>query len=192
MGSELDPIWVPTAQDISRARVTAFAEFVARRYGYRGSTYLDLWQWSVASLDDFWDAVWTFFDVQSPTPYRRTRDGTMPHVRWFDGAEVSYVAHLFRDRPANAVAIIDLQDGAAPEQRPARYLTWAQLRAEVAAVAAELRRLGCGRAVGPQRGRRTRRHRPDAVDAYQILGRRRRKPLSQFLFRYLPWSVAPW
>jgi hypothetical protein len=170
MGSELDPIWVPTAQDISRARVTAFAEFVARRYGYRGSTYLDLWQWSVASLDDFWDAVWTFFDVQSPTPYRRTRDGTMPHVRWFDGAEVSYVAHLFRDRPANAVAIIDLQEAAAPEQRRARYLTWAQLRAEVAAVAAELRRLGCGRAVGPQRGRRTRRHRPDAVDAHQILG----------------------
>jgi len=34
----------------------------------------------------------------------------MPYVRWFDGAQVSYVAQLFAGGPADAVALIE--DGA--------------------------------------------------------------------------------
>src|ERR1700757_4840741 len=111
MAGKVDPIWVPGSDDIARARVTAFAEFAARGYGYRGSSYLDLWQWSVASLDDFWNAVWTFFGVESATPYRTPQAGAMPHPRWFDGAQVSYVAHLFKGRPDDGVAIVDVQEG---------------------------------------------------------------------------------
>ena len=59
MADTIDPIWVPSTDDIARAQVTAFAAFAADAYGYRGSSYLDLWQWSVTSLDDFWNAVWT-------------------------------------------------------------------------------------------------------------------------------------
>ena len=60
MAGQVDPIWVPSATDIALARVTAFAEFAARTYGYCASPYLDLWQCSVARLDDLWDAVWIF------------------------------------------------------------------------------------------------------------------------------------
>jgi hypothetical protein len=49
MAAQLDPIWVPSATDVARARVTAFAEFATRTYGYhRGSSslysYLDVQQ----------------------------------------------------------------------------------------------------------------------------------------------------
>ena len=54
-------------------------------------------------------------------------------MHWFDGAQVSYVAHLFAGRPADAVAMIDVQQGAG-SQREARHLTWAQLRAEAQAL----------------------------------------------------------
>jgi acetoacetyl-CoA synthetase len=141
MAGKVDPIWVPSTDDIARARVTAFAEFAASEHGFRGSSYLDLWQWSVASLDDFWNAVWTFFGVESPTPYRSPHVGTMPQVRWFDGAQVSYVAHLFKDRPDDGVAIVDIQEGSG-DGRQTRYLTWSQLHDGVATVAAELTRLG--------------------------------------------------
>ena len=110
MAARPNPIWVPSASDIARARVTAFAEFASSAYGYRGRSYLDLWRWSVASLDDFWDAVWMYFGVQSSSPHRGVRAGTMPQVRWFDGAQISYVAHLFSGRPADAVAIISSVD----------------------------------------------------------------------------------
>jgi hypothetical protein len=49
----------------------------------------------------------------------------MPHVHWFDGAQVSYVAHVFAGRPAEAVAMIDVQQGARSQQQ-ARHPTWAQ------------------------------------------------------------------
>jgi acetoacetyl-CoA synthetase len=141
MADTIDPIWVPSTDDIARAQVTAFAAFAADAYGYRGSSYLDLWQWSVTSLDDFWNAVWTLFGVESRTPYRSARTGTMPDVRWFDGAHVSYVAHLFKGRPDDGVAILDIQEGDG-DQRRHREITWSRLRDEVATLAAELIRLG--------------------------------------------------
>jgi acetoacetyl-CoA synthetase len=53
---------------------------------------------------------------------------------------------------------------------------------------------GYGRAIGPRRGRRTRRHRTDTVEAHQIPGRRGRKPLPQFLFRHgsRVWRRRDW
>ncbi len=128
MAGQVDPIWVPSATDIALPRVSAFAAFAARTYGDRARSYLDRWQCSVARLDDFWDAVRTFFGVHSPSPHRGTRAGVMPHVRWFDGAHVSYLAHLFAGRPADAVAIIDVQERAQSEQQT-RHLSGAQQRA---------------------------------------------------------------
>jgi hypothetical protein len=49
MAGQLDPSWVPSATDIAFARLTPFAEFATRKCGYRGSSYLGLWQWSVAN-----------------------------------------------------------------------------------------------------------------------------------------------
>jgi hypothetical protein len=60
MAGQTNPITMPTATHTAPACVTGFAEFAARTYGYCASPYLDLWQCSVARLDDFWDAVWTF------------------------------------------------------------------------------------------------------------------------------------
>jgi hypothetical protein len=64
MASQLHPARVPSATDTARARGIDIAEFVARTYGYQGSSDLDLWQRSIANLDDFWNAVWTYFGVQ--------------------------------------------------------------------------------------------------------------------------------
>jgi acetoacetyl-CoA synthetase len=122
MAGQPHPTRLPSATDTARTRGTNIAEFAARTYGYRSSSYLELWQWSIANLDDFWNALRIFFGVQSPSPHPRSRAGTMPHVRWFDGVHVSDVAHLFRGRPADAVAIIDAQEAAESEQQ-ARYLT---------------------------------------------------------------------
>jgi hypothetical protein len=133
MAGQLNPTRVPSATHSARAHGTDIAEFAARTYSYRGSSDLDLWQCPVARLDDFWDALWKFVAVHSPSPHRRTRDGTMPHVRWFHGAHDSDVAHLFQSRPANTVAIIDVQEGAGSQQQT-RQLTWAQLRAEAQAL----------------------------------------------------------
>jgi len=133
MAGQLNPTPTPNATDTALAGGTDIAEFGARTYGYRASSYLDLWQCAVARLDDHRQAVWTFSGVQSPSPHWATRAGVIPHVRWFDGAHVSYVAHLFPGRHADAAASFDVQE-CAGSQRQARHLTWAQLRAEAQAL----------------------------------------------------------
>lgn len=102
------------------------AEFAVRPYRYRASSRLELWQCSAARLDSC-DAVRTFFGGQSPSPHRRTRAEATSHVRWLDGVRVSDVAHLFRARPADAVAIIDAREAGGSRQQ-GRYPTRAQKR----------------------------------------------------------------
>ena len=69
----------------------------------------------------------------------------MPDVKWFPGAQVSYVEHLFRGRDPERVALIDARESAQPGAGPvSRHLTWGMLREQVGGLAAMLRDLGVG------------------------------------------------
>ena len=61
----------------------------------------------------------------------------MPGAKWFEGAQLNYAENLLAGRPDDHLAIQH-----ASELRELRSLTWGELRAEVARVAAALRRLG--------------------------------------------------
>ena len=103
--------------------------------------YHDLWEWSVTDLEGFWGSLWDYFDVQASRPYERVlgrRD--LDSAEWFPGAELSYAEHIFRGKPDDRVAIVH-----ASELRPQAELTWGELRAETARVAAGLRELGVER-----------------------------------------------
>ncbi len=140
--SSAELLWTPDEQLRTASRLTEFARFVADRHGAPVEDYAALWQWSVEHLEDFWAAVWEFFDVQPTTPYEQVLAGrTMPGARWFPGARLNFAEHLLRqgeDRGAQAAVVGVLEDGSA------RQLTWDQLRDEVARAAAGLRRLGVG------------------------------------------------
>src|SRR4051812_34076537 len=57
MSAEL--LWQPSAERIERATLTRFA----RERGLP-EDYGELWRWSVENLDEFWAAIWDFFDVE--------------------------------------------------------------------------------------------------------------------------------
>ena len=140
-----EPIWAPTPDDIAAAQVSRFARWLSQDGRARLSgDYLELWRWSTERLEEFWPAVWDYFDVRSATPYERVLSGSvMPDVRWFTGAQVSYVEHMFRGRDPERVALIDVREsvGAGPVSR---QLTWGMLRQQVGDVAARLRDMGVG------------------------------------------------
>ncbi len=64
----------------------------------------------------------------------------MPGARWFEGAELNYAEHVFRDRDPDSLAVQH-----ASELHELAELTWGELEARVAAAAAGLRDLGVGR-----------------------------------------------
>jgi acetoacetyl-CoA synthetase len=138
-GGEL--LWEPSAELVERSRLTGFMRWLERERGLSFSGYAELWQWSVDDLDGFWSAIWEFFDVKAdgdPSPVLGSRE--MPGARWFPNTSLNYAEHVFAGKEDEAVAILH-----ASELRELDQLTWADLRRQVAAVAAGLRGLGVGR-----------------------------------------------
>jgi acetoacetyl-CoA synthetase len=106
--------------------------------GLRFQDYDALWRWSVDDLDGFWAAIWDFFAVQADGD-RTTVLGSreMPGARWFPDTQLNYAEHVFAGKDDGETAILH-----ASELRELDELSWGELRAQVAALAAALRGLG--------------------------------------------------
>ena len=133
MSTSTASLWTPTEDSVARANVTAFARGLGREPDYEA-----LWRWSVGDLEGFWDAVWSFYAIRSATPYERVLgDRGMPGARWFEGARLNYAEHVLERAPRTGPAVIALDEARVPAE-----LTAGELRDQVAALAATLRRLG--------------------------------------------------
>jgi acetoacetyl-CoA synthetase len=134
-------LWEPP-EDLKRASVLrAYMDWLAQHKGLRFDGYLELWDWSVAGLEAFWESLWEFFEVRSSQPYERVlAERAMPGARWFAGAELNYAEHVFRNAAPERAALIFQAEG-----RPSVELSWDELQRQVGSVAAALRAMGIGR-----------------------------------------------
>jgi acetoacetyl-CoA synthetase len=133
------PLWTPSAERIERAALTAFRRRIERQTGQSLPRYEDLWRWSVDERAAFWRAAWEFCQlVGEPGWAPFLVDDRMPGARWFPEAKLNYAENLLaRNDDAPAVVFVS-------ETGARRELSWAKLRAQVAAVAAWLRSAGVG------------------------------------------------
>jgi acetoacetyl-CoA synthetase len=113
----------------------------ANRKRLRGNDYAALWEWSTESPAEFWAAVWDFCGIRAHRPYDTVlRDAArMPGATWFEGAELNFAENLL-EHAASGVALVFEN-----ERGEHIALSWDELRAQVASVAARLRALGVGR-----------------------------------------------
>ncbi len=132
------PLWHPSAATIAGANVTAFLAWLRAERGLAFPGYPELWQWSVDRVEEFWECLWHFYGVRATRPYRRVLSShRMPGARWFEGAELNYAEHVFRDRPPEAPALLFES-----ELVPLTAVSWRALEARVGAVAGWLREAG--------------------------------------------------
>ena len=138
-GREL--LWTPSEDRIRASGMSAYQRWLEHDRGLRFAGYQDLWRWSVGDLDGFWGSIWAHFAVTAsapPTAVLAERD--MPGARWFPGARLNWAENLLRHATRHAAshpAIVAVREG-----REATEMTWAELTAQVASLAAELRALG--------------------------------------------------
>ena len=59
-----DLMWQPPAEWVADANITAFGKWLGETRGLEFDDYQAMWRWSVRNLDDFWAAIWEYFDVQ--------------------------------------------------------------------------------------------------------------------------------
>ncbi len=143
----------PTPPYIPQIRL--YQDWLARERGLRFDSYDALWQWSVTDLDAFWQSIWDYFAIQSPTPHSAAlADDRMPHAQWFPGAQLNYAAQVLRHADAAHAAGLPaiISDN---ELGQVRELSWPQLRSQVASLALSLR------AMGVQRGDRVAAYMPN-------------------------------
>ncbi|HEY8809552.1 MAG TPA: AMP-binding protein, partial [Solirubrobacterales bacterium] len=136
-----EKLWEPPAELVERARLTEYMRWLAAERGLEFGDYDELWRWSVEDVDGFWASIWDFFEVQADGGY----DGVlgkreMPGAEWFAGARLNYAEHVFAGKEDADPAILHTS-----ELRELDQLSWGELRAQVAAVAAGLRGLGVER-----------------------------------------------
>src|SRR3569623_332929 len=123
-------------------QIRRYQEWLRTRRGLAFDDYQALWEWSVRDLPAFWQSVWDYFDLRSPTPCRAVLgQDTMPGARWFEGAQFNYAHQVFRHvQPAHAAGFPAIV--ARNEKGQQREIGWPELRRQVAALALHLKAHG--------------------------------------------------
>lgn len=129
--------WIPDEATLSGANLTRFLRWLAETGRGEFADYHGLWAQSVADIEWFWDAVFTYFDVQTASPPRSVLGNrAMPFTEWFPGATLNYAAEVFRHATDGRPALIVVGEDGSSEW------SWARLERETAAFAAYLKGLG--------------------------------------------------
>ena len=134
-------LWRPPADARETTQLGRFLDFVGEARGTELGGYDELFDWSVTDLEGFWGSLWDFFEIKAHTPYERVLGAAeMPGAEWFRGATLNYAEHMVgRDEDLAEVAVLAISQTRDPFE-----LSFADLREQVGAARAGLRRLGVG------------------------------------------------
>ncbi|MEH6646980.1 acetoacetate--CoA ligase [Sulfitobacter sp.] len=133
-------LWSPTQERADASTMAAFERFVEEKRDLTFEDYNAMWQWSVSDLEGFWASIWEFFDVHASAPYTRILgDRSMPGAQWCPGAMLNYADNILRHAEGRTeeTAIVSFSETSGRKE-----LTWGELRAQVASLAAHLRWMG--------------------------------------------------
>ena len=131
-------LWEPSEEQIGKANLTRYLNWLKAEKGLEIDGYQSLWDWSVNEIEDFWQSLWEFFQIKSSTSYSRVlSQRSMPGAKWFSGAELNYAEHVFRNMSSERPALIFQS-----EIQPLMEISWDELHQKVSAVATALRDMG--------------------------------------------------
>lgn len=132
-------LWQPSPAEVQTTAMYQFMQHMNDKHDLAMATYLDLWNWSVDELEQFWAEIWDYFDVIGDKPRGRLLQGQMPDAVWAQGAKVNYAENILRHAHTMAEheAVVGLD-----ESLHRTSLTWKQLNEQVGAFSHHLRTIG--------------------------------------------------
>ena len=132
------PLWQPSRDRVSAARVTRFMALVNQRHALTVTTFGELYDWSIDHPQSFWKLIWEFGGVAAARQGERALVDAqqMPGARWFPDARLNFAENLLRRRD-DAIAVCFRG-----EDRKVSSITFADLYARVAELVQALRVAG--------------------------------------------------
>ncbi len=138
--SERKLLWRPTTSWKEKTNMTKYMSELEGD-GLQFSDYGELWSWSTADLERFWQSIWRTNGVIASDDYVRVLSTMeMPGAKWFEGARLNYAEHVFRNYTTERPAII-----AKREDGEVVQMSWSKLREKTGALARSLAKAGIGR-----------------------------------------------
>ena len=127
---------------IPAPQMALYRRWLGAQRGLHFHDYEAMRQWSVQELDAFWQSIWDYFDLRSPTPHRAVlAQRKMPGAVWFPGAQINYARQVLRHveaaHAAGQPAIV-----ACGEDGMLKTTDWPELRRKTAALAIHLKAQG--------------------------------------------------
>src|SRR5579872_6433942 len=123
-------------------QIARYRRWLQERSGLSFSDYEALRQWSVRDIDGFWQSIWDYFDLQSPTPHSAVvAQRNMPGAVWFPGAQVNYARQVLR-HVETAHAAGQPAIGSGGEDGRLAETSWPELKRKAAALALHLKAQG--------------------------------------------------
>src|SRR5579871_338987 len=131
-------IWRPSAERISAANLTRFIAGLNARHDLHLEGYGDLYAWSLADPQTFWQELAIFAAVIADwgTGSVLEHAQQMPGARFFPQARLNFAENLLRFRDEHPAIVFRNERG------DREQLSYRRLAAEVARVAAGLRAAG--------------------------------------------------
>jgi len=124
-------------------RIASYQRWLQQTRGLQFADYDALWRWSTTDLRAFWQSMWDWFGIESPTPHGAVLEAeVMPGAKWFPGAQLNYARQVLRHADAAHAAghpAIVFQNERLP--LPVE-MSWPELRRQVGCFAARLRAAG--------------------------------------------------
>jgi len=137
-GLAQDRLWTPDRQTVERANLTDYMTWLRERRGLDFDDYHALWRWSVQDIEAFWASIWDYYGLDQDSAYDAVLPtAQMPGARWFPGARVNFARECLRRASDDQPALVTVHEGGSPVET-----SWADLQAQVAAMAAWLREIG--------------------------------------------------
>ena len=123
-------------------QIRLYQDWLSQHQGLSFDSYDALWRWSTTDLDAFWQSIWDYFDLRSPTPHQAALvKNAMPGAQWFTGAQMNYAQQVFRHvEAAHAAGFVALVSR--NEQGLHQELSWPELQRQAASLALHLKAQG--------------------------------------------------
>jgi acetoacetyl-CoA synthetase len=131
-------LWRPSHARVADANLTRFMRCVGARRGLQLRDYDEVYAWSLSSPDAFWTELARFADVRATwgTGPVLENPTTMPGARFFADTQLNFADNLLRYQDEQPALVFRNERGLR------RSLSYRELRAEVARIAAGLRAAG--------------------------------------------------
>jgi len=114
-----------------------FISYVKTNYNFKGTTYSDLYNWSVNNIEVFWESIWKHSGLIHSQSYKQVLvKKEIYNSQWFTGSKLNFAENLLR-YDDDHTAIISCR-----ENYPSIKISYKQLNELVARTAASLKNLG--------------------------------------------------